>query len=174
MPTTTRGYPYPNPGDPANVPADMQALATAIDTDMTGATLLVQSKLKVANTTANSTTEVFIDSITFTAVTGETYLLMIDGNYQGTTVADILEHRFRWAAGASVTAAGTLFGSKRTRIEVANSSTPFSMHRTVTGVTAGQATIGVSINRQSGAGTVQVDGAATNEFVMTLLRVVSP
>lgn len=33
MPLTSRGYPYPAPADPANVPADIQALATAMDTD---------------------------------------------------------------------------------------------------------------------------------------------
>lgn len=36
MPTTTRGYPYPNNSDPADVPADIQALAAAIDLDVTG------------------------------------------------------------------------------------------------------------------------------------------
>lgn len=30
---TSRGYPYPDPADAANVPADVQALASAIDTD---------------------------------------------------------------------------------------------------------------------------------------------
>lgn len=33
MPLTSRGYPYPAPADAANIPADMQALATAVDTD---------------------------------------------------------------------------------------------------------------------------------------------
>lgn len=34
MPTTVRGYPFPAPADPANVPADLQALASAIDSDI--------------------------------------------------------------------------------------------------------------------------------------------
>ncbi len=34
MPTTSRGYPYPAPADPADVPADMQALAASLDTDV--------------------------------------------------------------------------------------------------------------------------------------------
>ena len=33
MPLTSRGYPYPAPADAANIPADIQALASAIDTD---------------------------------------------------------------------------------------------------------------------------------------------
>lgn len=37
MPTTSRGYPYPAPGDPADVPADLQSLATSIDTDVSTA-----------------------------------------------------------------------------------------------------------------------------------------
>lgn len=36
MPTTTRGYPYPAGGDPAATPANLQALAAAIDTDVSG------------------------------------------------------------------------------------------------------------------------------------------
>jgi hypothetical protein len=35
MPDTTRGYPYPADTDPADVPADIQALAEAIDADLT-------------------------------------------------------------------------------------------------------------------------------------------
>jgi hypothetical protein len=34
--TTARGYPYPTGGDPANVDGDIQALAAAIDADVTG------------------------------------------------------------------------------------------------------------------------------------------
>lgn len=174
MPTTTRGYPYPNAADPANVPADLQALATALDADVAGITPLVQAKTKVANTTANSTTEVWVDSITWTAVVGESYMLMFDCTHQGTIVADVMEWRMRYQAGASVTSAGTLFGSKRVRIEVANSPTPLAMMRVATGIAAGQTTIGVSINRVSGTGVVQADGAANNEFALTLLRILSP
>jgi len=36
MPNTTRGYPYPADGDPADVPADMQAALEAVDADVTG------------------------------------------------------------------------------------------------------------------------------------------
>jgi hypothetical protein len=35
--TSTFAWPYPDPADPANVPADMQALAAAIDTTLGGA-----------------------------------------------------------------------------------------------------------------------------------------
>jgi hypothetical protein len=174
MPTTSRGYPYPSSTDPADVPADIQALATALNGDVAGITPLVQAKTKVANTTANSTTEVWVDSITWTAVTGESLMLMFDSTHQGTIVADVLEFRMRYQAGASVTSAGTLFGSKRVRIEVANSPTPVAMMRVATGIAAGQTTIGVSINRVSGTGVVQADGGATNEFALTLLRVLSP
>lgn len=31
---TARGYPYPEPTDPADVPTDLEALATAIDADV--------------------------------------------------------------------------------------------------------------------------------------------
>lgn len=174
MPTTSRGYPYPNAGDPANVPTDLQALASAIDGDVTSLTPLIQAKTKVANTTSASTTEVVVDSITWTAVTGESLMLQVDGTFQGTIVGDIVELRMRYQAGASVTAAGTQFGIKRVRVEVANSPTPFSMHRVVSGIAAGQTTIGVTVNRQSGTGTVQVNGAATDEYATTLLRVLHP
>ena len=35
MPTTTRGFPYPTSGDDVDVPGDLQALATAIDANLT-------------------------------------------------------------------------------------------------------------------------------------------
>jgi hypothetical protein len=174
MPTTSRGYPYPNPGDPADVPADIQALATALNTDVGGITPLIQAKIKTASVTANSTTEVVIDSITWTAVTGESYMLMYDTSYQGTIVGDILELRMRYKAGATVDATGTQFGIKRSRIEVANSGNPLAMHRVVTGIAAGQTTIGVTINRQAGTGVVQATGTATDEGALTLVRVLSP
>jgi len=34
MPTTSRGYPYPDLSSAPNVPADIQALAVALDTDL--------------------------------------------------------------------------------------------------------------------------------------------
>lgn len=36
MATTARGYPYPVLADPANVPSDVQALASSVDADVTG------------------------------------------------------------------------------------------------------------------------------------------
>jgi len=40
MPTTSRGYPYPAATDADNVPADMQALAAALDADLAGSLVL--------------------------------------------------------------------------------------------------------------------------------------
>jgi hypothetical protein len=34
MPTTSRGYPYPTSGDDVDVPGDLLALASAINTDV--------------------------------------------------------------------------------------------------------------------------------------------
>lgn len=36
MPSTSRGYPYPAGGDPANGPASLQSLAAAVDSDVAG------------------------------------------------------------------------------------------------------------------------------------------
>jgi hypothetical protein len=36
MPTTSRGYPYPADADDPDIPADLQALATALNTDVGG------------------------------------------------------------------------------------------------------------------------------------------
>lgn len=174
MPTTTRGYPYPSPGDPADVPADLQALATAIDTDMTGATAYIDDNIKVANVTSASATEVVVDSMTWTAVTGERYKLHFDAAFQGSTAGDIVELRMRYKAGATVDATGTQFGIVRFRVEVVNSPVPVSMERVVSGIAAGQTTIGVTVNRQAGAGTVQINGAATSEIATHLFRVSSP
>lgn len=174
MPTTTRGYPYPNPSDPADVPSDMQALATAIDGDVTGITPYIDDNVKVANTTSASTTEVVIDSMTFTAIANEKVLLHFDAAYQGSIVADVLELRMRYKAGATLDATGTLFGILRIRIEVGTSPQPVAMARVASGIAAGQTTIGVTMNRQSGTGTLTVLGSATSEAAMNLLRVSSP
>lgn len=48
--TTPRGYPYPGSSDPDNGPAQIQALATAIDTDVTAVKVLLDTS--VANVSA--------------------------------------------------------------------------------------------------------------------------
>lgn len=46
MPATTpfRGYPYPVPGDPVNVPGDLQALAEAIDDDLEAVSAMIAAR----------------------------------------------------------------------------------------------------------------------------------
>lgn len=71
MGTTTRGYPYPEPSDPPDGAAQMQALAEAIDTD----TAALDGRVTIIEAgTAQSGTVVLTWSNTYTATAAVTFL----------------------------------------------------------------------------------------------------
>lgn len=113
-------------------------------------------------------TETVTDTITFTAVAGRRYKLTADFAYDGSNAGDQFYLRMRYAAGASLTSTGTQFGIREFAIPVTGIRVPIMMHETVTGIAAGQTTIGISLVRASGTGTINREGATDNVAVITL------
>lgn len=110
-----------------------------------------------SGTVTTSSTEAVALSATFTAIAGRRYRVTYDGAYQGTVNADILAIKFRWASGASVTTSGTAFRNKAVSVNTASGNTPLTVVGDVTGIPAGQATIGICIVRSSGTGNVSLN-----------------
>lgn len=117
-----------------------------------------------------STTEVLVKSMTFTAVVGVRYRYEVAGVYFGTVAADQLGLRVRYAAGATVTSAGTLAGGD-SAVDIATASRYFTLAlaRWLPSGLTGQYTVGLFIRRTGGTGTVSVEATATNEFFHELI-----
>lgn len=112
------------------------------------------SSISRGTVSANITgTEVITDSITFTAVAGRRYRLTHQTIWTSTVANDAAIFRFRYAAGASLTNAGTLFYNITTNTDVAGHQMPLTIMKDITGIAAGQTTIGVGLLR-SGTGTI--------------------
>lgn len=60
MGTTTRGYPYPEPDDDTDVPGDMQALAEAVDADVTAYVVKSGDESVVSSTTLQNDDGLFV------------------------------------------------------------------------------------------------------------------
>lgn len=119
-----------------------------------------------AAVTSSSTTEQLINSVTFTAVAGRRYRFVWSSSMGGTVVNDLVQFRVRWATGATVTSAGTLVHSRFMRILVANTAHLGQLQRSISGLTAGQVTLGVFGFRSAGTGTITWDGSTDSERVL--------
>jgi len=117
-------------------------------------------------------TEIITDSITFTSL-GPTirYKLSFYGNCQSTVGNDAVSIRFRYQAGAALTIAGTQFDISELTMPTIVRSFPLVRSRTVTGIAAGQTTIGVGMIRVLGTGTLTSTGAA-GQVNYSLLEIV--
>lgn len=116
-----------------------------------------------------STTEVLVKSLTWTAVAGLRYRYEVSGVWFGNNVGDQLGLRVRYAAGASVTSAGTQAGGDTAYdITSALKYVPLPLNRWTPSNLSGQYTIGLFLRRTSGAGTVSIEAAATNQFLHEL------
>lgn len=115
-----------------------------------------------------TTLETIIDTITFTAIAGVRYKLTWIGNGQS-SATDLLEVRMRYQAGPALTTAGTLFYNGTFAVQIAGKSVSLAYTKTVTGIAAGQTTIGVGMFRSAGGtGTVQSFASATSQAVLLL------
>jgi hypothetical protein len=118
------------------------------------------SASRTASVTA-TTTETLCDSVTFTAVAGRRYKLSWSGTTYSSTAGDNYEVRVRYAAGASVTSAGTqIHGASILNVPVNNGiPTSFAVHTVA--LPAGQVTVGVFIIRTFGGGTINASATAS-------------
>jgi len=116
-------------------------------------------------------TETLLDQITFSAVAGARYKLTWDGTVQSSVANDLVALRPRWKAGATLDSAGTLFTEREVNIDIAARGMGRTVVATVTGITAGQASIGILAVRTGGTGNITAFGDATRK-VTTLLEIV--
>lgn len=131
----------------------------------------VTDTTRTANATFTST-ETVLDFVTFTAIAGVRYKLSWNGNLRSAIVNDTGRLLFRWQVGGTLTTGGTLFYTNIINIGVGGAVgqqclTPF---KTVTGIPAGTASIGVTAIRDTGSGLWTSAGSA-NQQVYTLLEI---
>ena len=107
-----------------------------------------------------TTTETVIQSVTFTAVSGAGYIVDALQHVQSTVANDTAMMRLRWAAGASVTSAGTLLLTILPNCDVAGKGQPWSMRKLLVPNVTGQVTVGVTLVRDGGTGTISSSGQA--------------
>lgn len=117
------------------------------------------------------TAETVLDYITFTAISGATYELRCATVLQSSVANDIVDFRFRWLAAAALTTAGTEFHHVAPNCDVGNRGQAISTQRIVTGLTAGQISIGVTAARRSGTGNIISDGSAFQQCGIWLYRI---
>lgn len=118
-----------------------------------------------------TTTETVLDSVTFTAVTGQRYKVSTVFFYQSTVANDLAITRFRWQAGGTLTTAGTEFHVGVMNCDIVNRGGLCVMTRTLTGV-SGQITVGTTMVRSSGTGTLQSSGSASQQNNTLLVEIV--
>lgn len=110
-----------------------------------------------------TTTEIVIQSLTFTAVSGFTYEVTALQSFQSTTQGESAVVRLRWAAGASVTIAGAQIDAKIAPAFVAGLGYITPLNNTFAPNVSGQVTVGITAIRNTGTtGTWSSWGASNN------------
>lgn len=112
-----------------------------------------------------TTTETVIDTLTFTAESTIRYLVFSVLNYQSSVANDLVQIRYRWQAGGTLTTGGTQFHSVLTNCDIVNRGAPATLIRDITGL-SGQVTVGTTAVRSSGTGTITMFGSATQNNIL--------
>lgn len=107
-----------------------------------------------------TTTETIADSLTVTCVAGRRYRCTWSGSYNSSGAGDSVDIRLRYAAGASVTNAGTLIKACPLSEPAANHNLSGAFTAEITGIAAGQTTFGVFGVRIGGSGTIHLYAGA--------------
>lgn len=129
------------------------------------------SELIRTSSSATFTAETVLDYITFTAVAGATYELRCATALQSSVANDIIDLRFRWLAAAALTTSGTEFHHVSPNVDVASRGQILSTQRTVTGLTPGQVSIGITAARNTGTGNISSVGSANQNCGIWLYRI---
>lgn len=131
----------------------------------------VGDQVSLSSTTVGAGTESIHISRTFVAVTGGEYMAMWVGSVAGTNVGTSIRTRMRYTAGGSASTAGTQIAVRQAIVAVANAAIPTSLRKAfIPG--SGNFTVGISIDLQSGAGTVSILGiAGLEESYLDICRV---
>lgn len=116
-----------------------------------------------------TTTETVLDYITITADSAARYTLWCSTSLQSSVANDLVDFRFRWSSGATLTTAGTEFHHILPNMDVANKGAWIATMRSVTGL-SGQVSIGVTAVRNSGTGNISSFGSAGAANVLQLYK----
>lgn len=130
---------------------------------------LVDEVIRTSVVGTFTTTETVLDFITFTAVSTARYTLWCSTSLQSSVAADLVDFRFRYLAGATLTTSGTEFHHVLPNCDVANKGQWISTMRSITGL-SGQYSIGVTAVRSSGTGNIQSFGSANATNILQLWR----
>lgn len=117
-----------------------------------------------------TTTETVIQSVSFNAISGAKYLVQATQHFQSTVVNDLGILRLRYAAGSSVTTAGTQLTAIYPNASTANRGVPYSFGKIFTAPSTGQFTVGVTLVRDAGTGSLTSHGQAgkaENSIIIT-------
>lgn len=132
----------------------------------------VGDSTRIVSSAGFTTTELITDTITFTSLgTAVRYKFSIWGDVQSTVANDICGLKIRWAVGGALTSAGTLIDSAEFTIPVVTRQFLFARSKSLTGIPAGTATIGLGMLRNSGTGTLTSIGAAGQQ-IYSLLEII--
>ncbi len=149
--TPTYGFPYPNSSDTPNGPTQVAALATALEAKIIAMDAILNSMIanRYMGSTAPGTDQVIgvsetilDEKVTFNAIAGHKYLIVHTAdNAIASGSPTACTYTYRYAAGSSLTTAGTL-------IQQFNGPPPSGAHVTdtrttiFTAPTTGQFTVG--------------------------------
>lgn len=117
-----------------------------------------------------TTTETVVDTFTFTALSTLRYDVFSVLNLQSTVANDIVQVRFRWEAGGTLTTAGTEFHSIIFNCDIVNRGNPAVLRRTITSL-SGQVTVGTTAVRNSGTGNISSFGAASQNNILVITSI---
>jgi len=122
---------------------------------------------------AGFTAETVQDFVSFTSLgTTTQYKLTIVSACQTTVANDLVRVRFRWQTGATLTTGGTQFLGFEISMPLINRNFPCVGSKVVSGIAAGTAAIGVTMERGIGTGTLTSAANGTTAQVYTLLEIV--
>lgn len=127
------------------------------------------SELIRTSASASFTAETVLDYITFTADSAARYNLMCSTLLQSSVANDLVDFRFRWLAGSTLTTAGTEFHHLLINMDVAGKGSPVPTMRSITGL-SGQVSIGVTAARNSGTGNITSFGSSAATNVLQLYK----
>lgn len=172
---TTANYllPYPESGDAADAPTQMQALAVAVDTkvkaidDRVGNVGWVGEVIRSSPVTAITTVDTICDTLTFTWIAGTRYKVTATGVWASSVADDLAQVRLRYQSGSTLTvAASTALTGSRLNADVANKSNPYILIRTLVAPFSGSGTVALTAIRYSGTGGIVMQGGADYPAVL--------
>lgn len=118
-----------------------------------------------------TTTETVVQMVSFQAVTGARYKITATQSFQSNVAGDLIRVRLRWDTGASVDASGNEFMTQLPNADIAGRGQVLVTVKTLTGLPAGQVTVGVTFVREGGSGTVLSFGDSRQTNTILVERV---